>query len=40
MEVAPDGPEQMAFKIPAGRLYNAGVQAAKLEKVFKADGSS
>jgi len=37
MEVVPDDPDQMAFKMLAGRLYNAGVQVAKLEEVFKAD---
>ena len=37
MEVVPDDPDQMAFKMLAGRLYNAGVLVAKLEEVFKAD---
>jgi hypothetical protein len=37
MEVVPDDPVQMAFKIPVGRLYIAGVLVAKLEEVFKAD---
>jgi hypothetical protein len=37
IEVVPDDPDQMAFKMLAGRLYNAGVLVAKLEEVFKAD---
>jgi hypothetical protein len=37
MEVVPDDPDQMAFKMLAGGLYNAGVLVAKLEEVFKAD---
>jgi hypothetical protein len=37
MEVVPDDPDQMAFKMLAGRLYNAGVLVAKREEVFKAD---
>lgn len=37
MEVVPDDPAKMAFKMLAGRLYNAGVLVAKLEEVFRAD---
>lgn len=37
MEVVPDDPNQMAFKMLAGRLYNAGVLVAKLEETFRAD---
>jgi hypothetical protein len=37
VEVVPDAPDQMAFKMLAGRLYNAGVLVAKLEEVFRAD---
>jgi hypothetical protein len=37
IEVVPDDPNQMAFKMLAGRLYKAGVLVAKLEEVFKAD---
>lgn len=37
MEVVPDDPSEMAYKMLVGRLYNAGVLVAKLEEVFKAD---
>jgi hypothetical protein len=37
IEVVPDDPGQMAFKMLAGRLYNTGVLVAKLEEVFRAD---
>ena len=37
MEVVPDDPDDMAFKMMVGRLYNAGVMVTTLEDVFKSD---
>ena len=37
MEVVPDDPDDMAFKMMVGRLYNAGVMVTTLEDVFKTD---
>ena len=37
IEIVPDNPEDMAFKMLAGRLYNTGVLVAKLEEIFRAD---
>ena len=37
MEIVPDDPDAMAFKMLAGRLYNAGVMVTTLEDVFKSD---
>ncbi len=37
MEVVADDPDQMAFKMLAGRLYNTGIRVATLEEVFRTD---
>lgn len=37
LESVPNDPEDMAFKMMVGRLYNMGILVAKLEEVFKAD---
>jgi hypothetical protein len=37
MEVVPDDPDDMAFKMMVGRLYNAGVMVTTLEDRFKSD---
>jgi hypothetical protein len=37
LEVVPNDPEHSAYKLLAGRLYNAGLKVAVLEEVFQAD---
>lgn len=37
LEVVPNAPEHMAFKMMVGRLYNAQVRIATLEEVFDVD---
>jgi hypothetical protein len=37
LEVVPNDPEHSAYKLLAGRLYNAGLKVAVLEEIFAAD---
>lgn len=37
LEVVPNDPEQIAYKLLAGRLYNARLKVAVLEEVFQVD---
>jgi hypothetical protein len=37
LEVVPNDPEHCAYKLLAGRLYNAGLKVRVLEEVFQAD---